>query len=370
VDYRVTLGRLVTNVGSSVKALMAETAQVNGRFPSNQEAFNNFTDAYLSPIWESLNGVEGGGYMYGGLKPGGWNNGAHGVTTISRTNPDLHYVHVVTPPTGSTLRVGDNGYKIKSVTNLRTGAKLKFSQDGGILTINGISGWDPYDTVFKVTSKGRDQGYSGVTLSAGASVSGHDAAAAGDGDYLTYWDSNKKLPVSLDFNLGSAKKVQYIGLNQREDSVSYARSATEQSARIRDYQVYVSNDGTTWGSPIKTGTLPSQRGVQTISLPDTKTRYVRLEVLSTYAESTDSTRYKRLRVDEAWIGGHFIRHGKKDEGTDGGDNGGLTPPFSVEAETSTLSGAAVAAACAAVRAARRCASSATTPPTTRRSTST
>src|SRR4051794_1749442 len=44
VDYKLTLGRLVTNAGSSIKALMAETAMVNGRFPSNQADFNNFAN--------------------------------------------------------------------------------------------------------------------------------------------------------------------------------------------------------------------------------------------------------------------------------------------------------------------------------------
>ena len=67
---KLTLGRLITNAGSSVKALMAETAQVNGKFPANQVAFNNFANGYLAPIWESLHGTEGGGYLYGGLQPG------------------------------------------------------------------------------------------------------------------------------------------------------------------------------------------------------------------------------------------------------------------------------------------------------------
>ncbi|MFI0717397.1 alpha-L-fucosidase [Streptomyces inhibens] len=47
VDRKLTLGRLITNAGSSIKALMAETAQVNGRFPAKQEAFNNSPTA----IW-------------------------------------------------------------------------------------------------------------------------------------------------------------------------------------------------------------------------------------------------------------------------------------------------------------------------------
>jgi alpha-L-fucosidase len=305
VDRRLTIGRLVTNAGSSIKALMAETAQVNGRFPSNQASFNNFLNGYLTPIWESLSGTEGGGYMYGGLKPGFWNDGAHGVTTVAKNNPDLHYIHVLTRPSGSTLRVRDNGYRVTRVTNLRTGAVVTFNQGGGTLTLTGISSWDQYDTVFRVETNGRGGIYpaSSYTMSASASASGHAASAAADGNYQTYWDSNKTTPVSLRFDLGSARAVRYVGINQREDSVSYARSATEQSARIKDFRVYVSNDGSTWGSPVVSGTLPSHRGVQFIDLPSTvTTRHVRLEVVSTWAASTDSTRYKRLRVDEAWIG--------------------------------------------------------------------
>ncbi|MFI8237558.1 glycosyl hydrolase family 28 protein [Streptomyces sp. NPDC085866] len=302
VDRRLTLGRLVTNAGSSVKALMAETAQVNGKFPASQAAFNNFADSYLDPIWESLHGTEGGGYMYGGLKPGFWNDGAHGVTTISRTDPNRQYIHVLTPPGTSTLRIRDNGWRIASVVNLRTGKAVSWSQSGGVLTLTGLGDWDPYDTVFKVTGAGRQGILTGVKVTASSSASGHTGSAAGDGDHLTYWDNDKTLPVSLTFDLGSTKKVQYIGLNQREDSVAYARSDTEQSARIKDYKVYLSNDGSTWGSAVKTGQLPSRRGIQGIDLTAADARYVRLEVDTTWAAASDSTRYKRLRIEEAWIG--------------------------------------------------------------------
>ncbi|MFG3018987.1 glycosyl hydrolase family 28 protein [Streptomyces sp. NPDC048254] len=302
VDRKLTLGRLVTNAGSSVKALMAETAQVNGRFPANQAAFNTFADSYLDPIWESLHGTEGGGYLYGGLKPGFWNDGAHGVTTIAKDDPNRQYVHVLTPPSTSTLRIRDNGYRIASVTDLRTGKAVSWSQSGGVLTLTGLGSWDPYDTVFKVMTAGRQGILSGAKITASASASGHADSAAGDGDYLTYWDSDRTLPVNLTFDLGSAKKVQYIGLNQREDSVAYARSDIEQSARIKAYKVFLSNDGTNWGSAVKSGELPSRRGIQGIDLTAATARYVRLEVDSTWAAATDTTRYKRLRVDEAWIG--------------------------------------------------------------------
>jgi alpha-L-fucosidase len=311
VDRRVTLGRYITNAGSSIKSLMAETAQVNGRFPSNQEAFNNFANTYLSQIFGSIAGTEGGGYNFGGLKPGFWNAGAHGVTTISKTNPNLHFIHVITRPTGSTLQLRDNGYKVTAVTNFRTGAPVSFSQSGGTLSLTGVTAWDEFDTVFRVTTSGREGiiPQSSYSMSASASASGHGASAAADGNYETYWDNNKSLAVSLRFDLGSAKRVQYIGVNQREDSVAYARSGTEQSARIRDYRVYVSADGTNWGSPIATGTLPSRRGVTIIDLPVRNTRHVRLEVVNTHAASSDSTRFQRLRIDESWIGSDYAGGG-------------------------------------------------------------
>ncbi|MEU7898072.1 CBM35 domain-containing protein [Nonomuraea sp. NPDC049152] len=303
VDRMLTLGRLITNAGSSVKALMAETAQVNGTFPGSQASFNTFADGYLDAIWESLKGTEGGGYMLGGLKPGFWNDGAHGVTTVSKADPNLHYVHVLTRPSGSTLALRDNGYRVSSVTNLRTGAPVTFGQGGGTLTLSGITSWDAYDTVFKVVSSGREGILSGVTTS---------AAAAGDGDYLTYWDAGTTQPVSLRFDLGSARRVQYLGINQREDSTTHP---VAQSARIRDYRVYVSDDGTTWGSPVKTGTLPNHRGVQIIDLPATTTRYVRLEKVNSHGIA-------RLRVDEAWVGTSYP--------------GTTAPPGRYEAEDGTV----------------------------------
>ncbi|WP_086851912.1 alpha-L-fucosidase [Amycolatopsis kentuckyensis] len=304
VSKMLNVGRYITNSGSSIKSLMAETAMVNGKFPSNQEAFNNFAKTYLDAIWESLGGTEGAGYMYGGMQPGFWNDGAHGVITIKG---DTQYVHVLTKPSGSTLKIRDNGYRVRGVTNLRTGAAISFSQGGGSLTLTGLSGWDTYDTVFKVETAGRTGTYDPktVTLKASASASGHSGQSASDGSYLTYFDNNKTLPVNLDYDLGAAKKVQYLGINQREDSVSYARSDSEQSARIKAYKVFVSSDGKDWGSAVKSGTLPSHRGVQFVDLSAVNARYVRLQVTSTYAASSDSSRYKRLRIDETWVGSDY-----------------------------------------------------------------
>jgi alpha-L-fucosidase len=314
VDRRLTLGRFITNAGSSIKSLMAETAQVNGRFPSNQESFNNFADGYLDQIWGAIDGTEGGGYNNGGLKPGFWNDGAHGVTMVSKSNPDLHFIHVLTRPSGSTLRVRDNGYRVTSVRNFRTGANVSFSQGGGTLTLTGVSSWDQFDTVFTVTTSGREGIYppSTYTMSASASASGHGASAAADGNYLTYWDSNRTVPVNLTFDLGSPKRVQYLAVNQREWSPTHNRETfgrPQDSARIRDYRVSFSNDGVTFGSPVVTATMPSHRGVQIVDLPATTTRFVRLEVRSTWSSSSVAAFAKLLAIDDAWIGSAYAGAG-------------------------------------------------------------
>ena len=304
IDYKVTLGRLITNIGSSIKALEAETAMVNGRFPAKQQAFNDFSAAYLAPIWSSLSGVEGGGYLHGGLQPGAWNDGAYGVTTVSRTNPDLHYIHAIDRPSGDTLKVRDNGYRVTGVTDLRTGTAYPFSQAGGTLTISGVGTWDPYDTVFTVRTAGRVGIVGGATASASVSAPGHGAGALVDGDYATWWDNATTLPATVTLDLKTPRPVRYLGVNQREWSVSYARSATEDSARIKDYTVEVSTDGATW-TAARGGTLESARGVRFIDLDVAAARYVRLTVNSTWAAPSATRYYQKLLIDELWAGSAY-----------------------------------------------------------------
>jgi alpha-L-fucosidase len=116
--------------------------------------------------------------MYGGLTPGFWNDGAHGTTTVSKTNPDLHYVHVLTKPARDTfITLRDNGYRVTQVRNFRTGAAMDFSQANGFLTIKGITNWDPYDTVFIAETAGRVGMYSPDQVVASATASADDFPA-------------------------------------------------------------------------------------------------------------------------------------------------------------------------------------------------
>ncbi len=309
VDPKLNIGRLVSNAGASIKSLMAETAMVNGKFPSNQANFNNLANTYLTPIWESLSGVEGGGYLYGGLQPGPFGNGAYGATTVSKTNPDLHYVHVIDRASGGTITVRDNGYRVARVTDLRTGASRPFTQSGGAITITGITTWDPYDTVLKVETSGREGRYpaGSVTATASVSASGHPASALVDGDYKTYWDSDTTTPATLTFDLGAAKKVAYLALNQREWSPTHSRASfgrPEDSARIRNYTLQTSANGSSW-TTVRTATMPSRRGVQFVDLNIASTRYVRLTVSSTWAASSAPNYAKKLRIEEAWLGAEY-----------------------------------------------------------------
>lgn len=305
VDVRLSTGRYITNAGSSMKSLMAETPMVNGKFPAQQESFNNFMAEWVPPIRSSLVGTEGGGYLYGGMQPGFWNDGAHGVITVG-PGAKTQYVHVLTRPRTDQVRLRDNGYRVTGVNDLRTGERMRFSQSGGYLTILGIDTWDTYDTVFQVSTAGQQFFYpqSMIKASASSSGEGHPAGAVVDGSFENYWDSNGQLPVSLTLDLGDTRKARYLAVNQREWSPTYARESfgrPEDSARIKDYRVYVSKDGVRWGQPVRSGAMPSARGVQFIDIGDQRARFVKLEVLNTWGGPQAPTFYRQLRIDEVKV---------------------------------------------------------------------
>lgn len=305
VDARLSTGRYIANAGSSMKSLMAETPMVNGKFPPQQEAFNAFMSTWVPPIKESLHATEGGGYMYGGIQPGFWNDGAHGVITLPRDGgAKVQYVHVITRPTTDHVRLRDNGYRVTKVSDLRTGEQMRFAQSGGHLTILGITRWDDYDTVFKVETAGRQGFYDAIKATATSEGAGHPATALVDGGFESYWDAGDRLPVSMTLDLGKRKKVAYLGVNQREWSPTYARvtfGRPEDSARIKDYRVYVSDDGRRWGTPVRAGAMRSARGMQVVDLGEQQARYVKLEVLDTWAGAQAPRFHSRLQIDEIQV---------------------------------------------------------------------
>ncbi|GLY35625.1 alpha-L-fucosidase [Amycolatopsis sp. NBRC 101858] len=300
VDVRLSTGRYITNAGSSIKSLMAETAMLNGKFPPQQEAFNTFMASWTQPIRKTLEGTVGGGYMYGGLQPGFWNDGAHGVITMKGAT---QYVHVVTRPSTNLVRLRDNGYRVTGVSDVRTGKPMEFAQSGGYLSILDIKDWDTYDTVFEVHTAGQQYFYDKSTIKATASASapGHPASNLVDGSYLNYWDAGGQQPVSVTLDLGKKRSTAYLAVHERESSPTAARESfgrAEDSARIKDYRVYASDDGKNWGTPVRTGALPSTRGVQFVDVGEVHARYLKLEVLNTWSGPQAKPFFHQLALDE------------------------------------------------------------------------
>ncbi|MFF1900331.1 alpha-L-fucosidase [Streptomyces sp. NPDC058206] len=339
VDFRLSTGRYITNAGSSMKSLMAETAMVNGRFPPSQQEYNDFMADWTGPIRSSLQGTEGGGYMYGGMQPGFWNDGAHGVVTVG-PGARTQYVHVVTRPGTDLVRLRDNGYRATKVTDVRTGKVMAFSQSGGYLTILAIADWDPYDTVFKVETDGRQQSYypqNSLRATASSAATGHSAADVVDGSHENYWDSDGKLPASVTIDLGSRRKATSLAVNQREWSPTHARSTfgrPEDSARIKDYSVSTSDDGRHWRT-VRTGALPSARGVQFIDIGERTARYLKLEVRNTWAGPQAPDFFGRLRIDEI-----KVAHGAPVSGS-------AQVPLEAESRSNDRDGGVRASACVA-----------------------
>jgi hypothetical protein len=283
--------------------------------------------------------------MYGGMQPGAFNDGAHGVITVDKDDPDAQYVHVTTKPRlEDMVRVRDNGYKVTAVSDVRTGEPVRFNQSGGYLTILGVESWDPYDTVFEVTTDGKQGVYPqhSIKASASASAAGFPASNLTDGSYLNYWDADRKVPATIDLDLGARKPSSYLAINQREWSPTYNRETfgrAEDSSRIKDYRVYVSDDGRRWGAPVKTGTMPSARGVQFIDVGPQRSRYIRLEVLNTWGTPKVPAYYNKLAIDELYVGRGYPFSAEN--------------PLPGEAENGTLSGAAKAILCEACSNARQ-----------------
>jgi alpha-L-fucosidase len=127
---------------------------VDGKFSPSLAAMvenlHNFFAWASESIYDTIGG-EGAA-----LIPGWWNSGAYGSVTVSLKDPKILYVHVTTEPKSDTLRVPNNGYKVASVADLRTGRAIQFI-DIGVLIIKNQDWSDVRafgDKVFKIVLAG------------------------------------------------------------------------------------------------------------------------------------------------------------------------------------------------------------------------
>lgn len=103
------------------------------------------------------------------------------------------------------------------------------------------------------------------------------ASMAFDGDASTIWHTrwstgDDPYPHELIFDMGSHYKLFSFVYQTRTDG---------ENGRIKDYELYISDDGVEWGSPVKKDAFVNTAAPQAITLDDNaKGRYIRLVALS------------------------------------------------------------------------------------------
>lgn len=101
-----------------------------------------------------------------------------------------------------------------------------------------------------------------------------------DGDLQTYWHtewgaSNPPPPHEIIFDVGSNTKLTQLTYQARQDGLD--------NGVFANYQVFISGDGSTWGSPVTSGTFTFTLAEQVASFTPTLGRFVRLVELSEVA---------------------------------------------------------------------------------------
>ncbi|MFF2274646.1 discoidin domain-containing protein [Agromyces sp. NPDC058126] len=105
------------------------------------------------------------------------------------------------------------------------------------------------------------------------------AAKAIDGDPYTFWHTSYRngavpYPHFITLDLGASYDVTGLEYLTRQNAVN---------GRMKDYQVFVSADGTSWGDPVATGSFTGDLGPQRVEFAAAAGRYVKLVGLNSMA---------------------------------------------------------------------------------------
>ncbi len=107
--------------------------------------------------------------------------------------------------------------------------------------------------------------------------SGGDASHLVDGDPSTIWHTIysitlAKYPHTVDFDAAETKTMRGFTYLPRQDN---------SNGRIKDYEIYVSQDGKDWGTPVAKGSFERGDKEQRVMFDKPiKARYIRLRALS------------------------------------------------------------------------------------------
>jgi beta-galactosidase len=113
---------------------------------------------------------------------------------------------------------------------------------------------------------------------------GGDASALIDGSPETFWTARPRgnarasaAPPSVTLDFGGPLDV---------NSVTYIGRGGDLAGRVKDYEVYFSQDGAEWGQPVAKGTLPAEPLSQKITLArPARAQYLRFVALSDHGAS-------------------------------------------------------------------------------------
>ncbi|SDX57966.1 phospholipase C [Amycolatopsis xylanica] len=110
-------------------------------------------------------------------------------------------------------------------------------------------------------------------------TSGENGAAlnAVDGKPTTLWHTkwlggSDPLPHEIQFDLGVTRTVTGLTYLPRQDGGA--------NGRVGQYEVYLSGDGSTWGTAVATGTFADDATLKTVRFWPAQARYVRLRALT------------------------------------------------------------------------------------------
>ena len=110
-------------------------------------------------------------------------------------------------------------------------------------------------------------------------TAGENGAAVNaiDGNNGTFWHTawssgNAPLPHEIQIDMGATYAVAGLAYLPRQDSGV--------NGGIAGYEVYVSTDGTNWGTAVKTGTFDSAKAEKVVTFPAKSGRYLRLRATS------------------------------------------------------------------------------------------
>ena len=158
-------------------------------------------------------------------------------------------------------------------------------------------------------------------------LAGEDGAAgnAFDGDPATMWVTQWKggsptPPHELQISLGGRYTISGLRYLPRQDG--------DDNGRIRQYEIYVSTDGASWGTAVASGTFPDTAAEQEVLFAPVPATHVRLVALNSY-DGDPWTAVAELNVLGDTTSGGTTGSGTSDPVTNSAPVISGTPPGSV-----------------------------------------